>query len=286
MAEKNISLIVKWLNTGVITSEMRCVRTNVIYLLLGCACARSTWGLHEVWLVQGLHEAYRTFDLPPTMQGLHEVWLVHARFTWGLQDICPINTTNLCTVFTPQPPTVYQELHILAILGVVLVWVVNDYTLFVRYLTPVLQWTNMSRHPDKRTNVGHNFNYMCTLNITDDNNNKQIVPQPSKLPGRPRSFHTLSHASVVPSSSPLPSESPSSRDEIPSSFQAIAAQLGAGANFPKSQTLKVIKTVNWERWIIKAGLAWLRYSSLIFPYGLNTRLEIPCLTHSYASLIT
>ena len=42
MAEKNISLIVKWLNTGVITSEMRCVRTNVIYLLLGCACARST----------------------------------------------------------------------------------------------------------------------------------------------------------------------------------------------------------------------------------------------------
>ena len=63
----------------------------------------------------------------------------------------------------------------------------------------------MSRHPDKRTNVGHNFNYMCTLNITDDNNNKQIVPQPSKLPGRPRSFHTLSHASAVPSSSPLPS---------------------------------------------------------------------------------
>jgi len=74
--------------------------------------------------------------------------------------------------------------------------------------------------------------------------NKQIVPQPSKLPGRPRSFHTLSHASVVPvpsslnQSSPLPPESPSSGDEIPSSFQAIAAQLGAGTNFAKVSDLQ------------------------------------------------
>src|SRR6266849_995082 len=41
--------------------------------------------------------------------------------------------------------------------------------------------SNMSRPSDKRTNVGYNFNYMCTPNIADDNNKQANFAKVSDL---------------------------------------------------------------------------------------------------------
>lgn len=124
--------------------------------------------------------------------------------------------------------------------------------------------------------------------------NKQIVPPPSKLPGRPRSFHTLNsiQAPVVPpSSSPdqssplLPPASPPSGDEIPSSFQAIAAQLGASANFAKVSDLESnqgsqLREVDHQGWTCLAEVQ-LPDLSIWFEHQVRGTLS-----HSYASLTT
>ena len=92
---------------------------------------------------------------------------------------------------------------------------------------------------------------------------KPIVPQPPKPPGRPTAFHSLSstNAPVVPHSPRValpsdqsPSQNSSSGDEIPSSLQAIAAQVKALGNVVKVSDLEsnqdspALREINHQGW--------------------------------------
>ncbi len=125
--------------------------------------------------------------------------LIGARFTWGLQDIWPptnyarstwglIGTCKVYMRLTGHLPYKYHQLvyclHTSALYSLATEtsyfgypWCCTNVSCQCLYpiceifdTSVAVNSSNMSRPSDKRTNVGYNFNYMCTPNIADDNN--------------------------------------------------------------------------------------------------------------------